>query len=358
MSVAHHINAYGGEKPIPFHRAIMESGESTSVSGTTSNISAIHTSQVAKLVNCTSSNSSAELACLRKLPLDSLLPSVVKYEMEVNPNALFVRQPVVPNDFIPDAPSKLLRQERFAKNIDVMAGWNANEGSVFVAPNITTDSEVIASVTYPSVLDEITQQELLSLHSVTSFSAMADGNTTISPQNFRASLMYRDNSFTCPALLLAQTMAHLSNKTATHYLFETNQTLFAPLFVKSGTPYYGISHGSDVPFVFTELFGYPNATEDQVQLAKAISSSWALFTNDGEPTSDTGVSGNALQDWPEGYHKGANVTSVAIRVLGGPKDGPVTLQQASSSGEGFAVQDLVKRCALWNSEAVMDQQRK
>jgi carboxylesterase type B len=358
MSIGHQINAYGGEKPVPFHRAIMQSGESTTVSGTVSNISEVHTSEVTKLVNCTSHNSSAELACLRELPLDRLLKTVVSYELEVNPNVLYVWQPIVPNDFIPDAPSKLLREGRFAKNIDIIAGWNANDGSEFVTPNITTDSEVITSVTYPSILDEALQQELLSLYPVSSFSAMIDGNKTISPQYFRASQMYRDNSFTCPALLLAQTMANASNQTTTNYLFEMNQTLFTSFFAKSGTPYYGIAHGSDVPFVFNELFEYPNATRDQIQLAKAISTSWALFANSGETVARAAGKGNALQGWPEGYQKGTNGSSVAIRVLGGPNDGPVVLRQGGSGEEVLASENLIGRCALWNSEAVMNQQRK
>ena len=35
IAIGHLINAYGGEKPVPFHRAILESGASTSAPGTT-----------------------------------------------------------------------------------------------------------------------------------------------------------------------------------------------------------------------------------------------------------------------------------------------------------------------------------
>lgn len=47
VSVRHHINAFP-DKPIYFHRAILESGASTTVAGTTSNIDNTHTQTVAR----------------------------------------------------------------------------------------------------------------------------------------------------------------------------------------------------------------------------------------------------------------------------------------------------------------------
>lgn len=142
-----HITSYGGTKPVPFNRAIMESGGATSNSATTRNSSANYTCQVASRVNCTSYNSIHQLSCLRALPLETILTAVVPYEFEVNPNsAVEVFQPVSPSRYLPDSPSKLLRAGRFAKNLDMISGWNENDGSLFSNRNISTSGQVVETV--------------------------------------------------------------------------------------------------------------------------------------------------------------------------------------------------------------------
>lgn len=88
ISVGHQINAFGGSEPVPFRRAIMESGMSTSVPGTTGDISSNHTAAISQLLNCTSFDSYTELECLRGIQLDVMLPILEKFELSINPAAL------------------------------------------------------------------------------------------------------------------------------------------------------------------------------------------------------------------------------------------------------------------------------
>ena len=176
---------------------------STSNPYTVGNISADHTDIIAQTVNCTSSNSSVELECLRAVPLDVLLPVVIKYEDSLSPLGLGVWQPVAPSRFIPEAPSKLLRAGLFAKDIDIINGWSENDGSIFIQPNITTDTEVVQSIFGPSLpsLNSATTSELFSLYPLSAYAPALSGNNSATAQYFRASQMWRDYQFLCPSLL-------------------------------------------------------------------------------------------------------------------------------------------------------------
>ena len=61
MSISHQTNVYGGTKLVAFHRAIMQSGMSTTLPGTTGDISMSHTAAVPRMINCTSADIRVEL---------------------------------------------------------------------------------------------------------------------------------------------------------------------------------------------------------------------------------------------------------------------------------------------------------
>ena len=351
ISVGHQINAFGAEKPVPFHRAIMQSGMSTSVPGTTGNICANHTATIAQMLNCTSLNSSAELDCLRAVPLGVLLPVVSEYELSINSNALLIWQPVAPSRFIPEAPSKLIRAGRFAKDIDIINGWNENDGSEFVETNITTDAEVVEEIAYPAALDNATTSELLSLYPLSAYTSAQSGNKSATAQFFRTSQMFRDMQFLCPSLLLDQAMTNRSHtRKPKTYLFVMNTTLYTAEFQKENTTFLGVAHGSDVPFVFDTVPSVSTATTAQKQLAGAMSASWAAFASSGNVSE--GVL--ALPGWTEAYQR--NSSAFEARIMGGPSDGMTTIGTTGQSV--LASEDLIQRCAFWNSQSVQDQLQK
>ena len=347
ISIGHHISAFGGEKPVYFHRAIMESGMSTTFAGTTGNICDTHTQNVAQKVNCTLQNSEMQLECLRAVPLNTLLPIVSKYELSINPSALAIWQPIAPSRFIPHAPSQLIKSGRFHKNIDIINGWNENDGTVFIQSNIANDTAVVEVVTYPASLDSATSSELLSLYPISAYAPVKDGDDTATAHFFQAAQMWRDFQFTCPALLLDQAMANRSTASTKIYLYAMNTTLFTPLFEKANESFLGVAHGSEIPFVFDTVPADLVATTAQTQLGSAMSASWSAFASSG----NVELGSLALKGWTESFQGKASAFEVMI--MGGPNNG---MTSVSAGGQGvLESEDLIHRCAFWNSENVLHQ---
>jgi hypothetical protein len=121
----------------------MQSGSPMADPGTASNKSAEHTEQPTKIVNCTASTSEAELQCLRSLPMAQLNSAAVAYETDVSGDSgmdVFIQ--ISPSTFIPDSLSRLLATGRFTRNIDILAGWNEDDGSFSTLPGLASDQGV------------------------------------------------------------------------------------------------------------------------------------------------------------------------------------------------------------------------
>lgn len=338
------ITAYGGKfEKTPFKRAIMQSGSAAADAGTASNISAVHTTELIRKVNCTSSTSEAELACLRGLSLDKLLPAAIEYEFSVAPSGLDAFEPTSPSAFIPDNPSSLLTSGRFAHNIDIIAGWTEDDESFFTPSTLNTAADVVSWIysQYPAI-SKMTVQKALDLYPVTSFSDLPSENITA--QYFRASRMLRDAQFACPSLYLVQMNQKYSDKKTSNYLYVLNQTMFAPLFAKQRASYLGVSHFSDIPYVFNlakTRYSFVAMPSD-IQLSTEISSSWASFAASGNPSGKHG----AVVNWPEASNPGSG-NQYNLRVLGGLNDGLATIGHEKDSYELLA-----QRCDFWTSTEV------
>jgi carboxylesterase type B len=137
------ITAYGGKEKAPFQRAIMQSGNPAADAGTANNLAIDHTAQLIRTVNCTASTSTEELACLRRVPLRKLLSAAVELEYSLSSFGIGIFIPTAPSSFIPDAPSKLLRSGRFTRNIDMIAGWNENDASLFTPSTLNSTLGVV-----------------------------------------------------------------------------------------------------------------------------------------------------------------------------------------------------------------------
>jgi carboxylesterase type B len=360
-SVGLHITAYGGglSRPQPFNRAIMESGGPTGpVPGISTNITAVRTAHLIELVNCTSKsgNSSAELACLRSLPLDVLLDSAIEYELSVNPLAGFnVFEGIAHTTFIPDAPSRLLYQGKFAKNISIITGWNENDGSIFAPSTIRTEHDLLLWLKDENPgLAKATINEALALYPTALF--YDDLLENVTAQYFRAAQIIRDYYFTCPSLLLAQAMANYSGSATRNYIYALNESLFEPLFAEVNRSFYSISHGSDVPFVFNEASAAVwNASVENIALGSRISGSWAAFAHQGVPVLDgvTVQEDVTLVEWEEGAKKGGN-GGFELKIIGGPRAGMVRVgAQGGDGGLPSYDESQSLRCEFWNREDVL-----
>lgn len=342
------VTAYGGKGKVPFKRAIMESGSPGADSGVSNGVSAKHTAEFTKAVGCSASSSAEELACLRKLPLNKILSRAVEYELTVSSNTFDVFVPAAPSKFIPDSPSKLLASGRFAPNIDMIAGWAENDASFFTDPYVNghNATEYAASIFNPlNKTDEVSLAEIskatkqaLELYPLSSFPAKLGE----SPYFYRASQMSRDSEFTCPAIYaISMNHKHFGSKTS-NYLYALNQTAFTPVLEENGIPFFQTPHFSDVPYVFNQIstqFASNQTRPSDIKLSSQVSASWASFASHGKPSQARGT----LPGWSDAVESNSQLS---LQVIGGPKPGP----QSIGSKDSF--ENLMERCAFWNSEKV------
>lgn len=344
-NVGLHITAYGGDTDYPFQQAIMESGAATADVAISNGYSANNTAAVIKAANCTSptQDSKAETSCLRALPLDTLLTVAVEYEYSQNDFGFDVFKPSSPDPFIPDAPSRLLSSGRFRHNTNILTGWNENDGSLFTASNISSDADLRAFVESAFLgLTPDNVQTLLDLYPTSEYTSQPTEN--ISAQYFTAEAMNRDNGFTCPSFLIVDSMAKHSVHNTSSYMYALNASAFAPVFAQDGAAYLGVSHFSDIPFVFGQVDSGPLA-----ELNDQISGSWAAFVTHGDPSR-----AKKLDNWAVADRGGEmDKDMYNVRILGGPNDGQESIYSKDGS-KGYG-ENIIKRCDFWNSRDVLNQ---
>jgi carboxylesterase type B len=339
------LTAYGGKHGAPFHRAIMQSGAATTDTGANSNISATAYAAVAALTNCTHSGpgSAETLACLRNLPLETLLNATFTYAIAKDPPFGFsVYFPVVDQDFIPAAPSQLLQTGQFSKHISVVNGWTTDDGSLFTPTTVTDDSTVTAFLitNFPGFTTS-TIARILALYPVSDFESEVLPDDTVNAHFYRASRIFRESKFTCPCIDLSYNVMKYSNAKAR--LYQLNQTVFTSLFSSIGSAYLGVSHASDIPYVYNEVTSYSNSSSDKL-LAAQITGNWSAFAATGMPTDATA--------WPVAYSRvdyfSPTPQKAVVNILGGPYAGPTKISIDSQEGP-LGMEKILLRCAFWIS---------
>lgn len=326
---------------------MMQSGSPAGDPGVSGNFTVTSTTTVAQLAGCSSENSSEVLKCLRQLPMPELLQAVLQYEnITANQTSQDIFFPTVDGDFIPEAPSVLLRRGLFHKNVSIIAGWNRNDGSIFANPALNTSEAVLGylGASYPH-LNATTKKTLMSLYPVKDFLATASA-VQASPYYLQAAEIYRDVNFACPAIDVAH---HVAQYGGHSYLYELNETTFGALLQLSGAGFEGVIHVSDVPFVFNNAnigLGI-NAAQEIVQTR--MSGSWARFATTGDPSGNASIT---LAGWRQAFNKTEGVLkeqavyNVSVRVIGGPNAGQ---REFNTSGQVGIESQLLERCAFINS---------
>ncbi|KAL7954029.1 alpha/beta-hydrolase [Trichoderma compactum] len=127
-SIMHQITAYGGQKPAPFRRAIPQSAGLVPVPGNKKAEEAFD--GLLELLGT--------LAEARALSSEKLIVANAK-QVNAAPYGGFVHGPTVDGTFVPGMPSKLFLQGAFAKDIEIISTFNANEGVLFTDPAAYND---------------------------------------------------------------------------------------------------------------------------------------------------------------------------------------------------------------------------
>ncbi|MCJ1392193.1 hypothetical protein MMC18_005060 [Xylographa bjoerkii] len=348
FSVGLQIVAFGGNQSVPFNRAIAESGAPASEQGINTTTPVQRFDQVASLVNCNRSSSIDTLMCMRAVPLSILNQTGLAFAVEVAPSSGFnVFTPVVDGDFIPDAPSTLVASGRFAMNVSLIQGWNHDDGSIFTQMNISNEAAVQEFIQSQwNHISTSSLAQLLAQYPITEFAPLPASNT--SAYYFQAAQIFRDITFTCPGFRFAQATAE---KGARAYLYELNQTILTPLFLKLGQPEFGVSHFSDIPYVFNNLNPALNASASDFKLASQVSGSWSAFAAHADPSVRGTSNATLLPSWLEAFAFGPRTEGIGavVNAIGGPSSG---LQGVPVTGPGLGPivqENLWSRCAFIES---------
>ncbi|KAI1185565.1 putative lipase [Nemania serpens] len=353
LAIGMQIMAYGGSKPVPFHQGICESqaNEPGIIGDFTINAMQL----VADTVACnTSSLHSAEtVSCLRALDVNTLLDaSVATYVPDIAHNIGDIWLPVVDGDFLPAAPSQLIREGRFA-NVTTMIGWCDNDLTAFTDTTITTDEQVHDFIqAYVPTMTKANVNKLLSLYPISEFKPNKAGN--LSSQFYRAAQIFRDILMVCQPLSYAENIARRGNDV---YLFDWNQTIsdqvYKGLTNETG---YGVIHTSDLEYVFGNLSVYDNgeypfhATPADYALEARGSRSWSTFASTGRP----GLKGHDTFTGFKTAFPGKG--EIDVFIAGGPHEGlsPIDGPGAVTT---LKAQRLRERCAFINSDEIIEQLR-
>ena len=174
---------------------------------------------------------------------------------------------------------------------------------------------------------------MLSLYPASDFNAEAtvynqgkSESDTLTAQFFRLSRIVRDLIFTCPSFDFAhQLLKHppIGRDFSSVRVYDINQSVLLPVWSVSGMPYAGVSHASDIAYVFNGVFPEGRMAEPDLDLAHSMSSSLIAFAYTGEPTI-IAPGDDVAKEWPPVFDGSASRSddlmpaSFSALIAGGP----------------------------------------
>ena len=149
-------------------------------------------------------------------------------------------------------------------------------------------------------------------------------------------------------------------------LWSLNQTRYAPVFDWMGIPFWGVSHLSDLPYVFNikDLPGGIDSSPSQISLAKEISGEVIAFVNEKQ---DGQTSESGSPKWTAAYAsndqhamKAEHPQAINVKIFGGPEGGGMASVSREGKSQGtladwIAQQKLFERCDFLNSEKIREE---
>ncbi|KAI0194244.1 putative lipase [Astrocystis sublimbata] len=352
LSVGMQIMAYGASKPVPFQQGIAESQNNEPGITGDFTINAMQLMVDAVGCNTTSLHSKETIDCLRDFDTQTLLDaSIDTYSFDIAHNIGDIWLPVVDGDFLPAAPSQLIKEGRFA-NVTTMHGWCQDDLGAYTDPSISTAAQTRDFLrSYVPDVTDANLDKLLSLYPIADYEDNQAANK--SKHFYRAEQAFRDILMVCQPIFYAERLAQRGNDV---YLYDWNQTISERLFqgVLNETRGLGVIHESELKYVFGNLSAFNEGdnrfhfTQDDYALALRGSRSWSTFASTGKPT----LKGHDTFSGFTTAFDGMEDTKVFI--AGGPHEGlsPIDGPEAL---EGLAKQRLRERCAFINSDEMIEQ---
>ncbi|KAF2015243.1 putative lipase [Aaosphaeria arxii CBS 175.79] len=347
LAVGMQLLAYGGTKPLPFRRGICQS--QALEPGITGNFTSDAMANLVEYIGCgnkSTVNSALTISCLRGLDTQTLFnASFDTYVGDIAHNIGDVWLPTVDGDFIPDTPSKLIKEGRFGQtysgeNVTYMFGWADGDVNFYTDYAIATanDTENFIS-TYISNVPEEDLSTLYDLYPVSEFEPPTGTNLTA--EFYRSARIFRDILMVCEPLFLAEHFVKFGGEA---YMYDFNQTVLESVVEATyNISKIGVIHTSEFAYIYGNLSHYEGAvtTESDELLLQRASRSWSGFAN-GDPSEGFG----ALQGWQQAFDTEGNVN---IFVVGGENEGLTSIDGPKST-DAMKAQKLRERCGLINSD--------
>lgn len=289
----HHITARGGQEPVDFHRALLQSpGWSTTINATSiwRETLAIATNVSGKVITCGSALAALDSATLMKINAEIIFNS---------PNGSFTFGPTVDGGYVPDLPGVLLLDGKFNDEVELMLGHNSNEGASFVSPAINDTDAFTAAVA--EILQDVPINTITFI--LTELYPPPSQTDLYSDEYSRLVLLLSEVTFVCNTRYLSTAF----NNATFNYRFQVPPSI----------------HAQDVPWTFYR----GNTTDLSPALAETMQLYFTQFAEAGHPNHAS------LPQWPR-YGDNGKIVTFGL------------------NGVKTAIDDAKnKRCAYWQTGA-------
>lgn len=309
-----HLMTYAGEQGVPFTQAWAMSGPPGTALNMTSDATEIHTRAVAEITGCPVKNDQTSdqqiLQCLRDLRMNKLLEVAVEYSQRNHPPlGLFTFIPSVDGDFLPERQSALYRVGKFVKGIPIVLGWTQDDGYQCRPRSVFSDRGKYENSDQELMEEDYTH--LFSLypaadfeHDVRNYEARKSESNPVAPVHyFRIARIMRDLLFTCSSIDFGLHVSQQPRQQDSSFtgvrLYDLNQSMLAPMFHEAGMPWLGAIHGSDMEYLFTNIFTKEHMSEQDQQLSEYLQASFINFAYTGDLNLGNGHGGPS--PWPEAF---------------------------------------------------------
>ncbi|KAI1292953.1 Alpha/Beta hydrolase protein [Xylaria venustula] len=305
-----HLMVYGGERGVSFTQAWVMSGPPGTALNMTSDATETHTYAVAEKLGCSHSDDEAILDCLREVPMDKLTETAMAYSVENHPPAgLFTFIPTVDGDFLPERQSALYKAGKFVKNIPMVFGWTQDDGATNAGPAHMFEAENDMKTPVKNFAHTLTDDDyarLFSLYPARSFeedvhnyeARKAENDPEAPVHYFRIARIMRDLLFTCSSIDFGFEMTKQSQSLEGFpgvYHYVLNHSMITPLFHAAGMPYLGAVHGSDMDYLYNNMFPRDQMSESDSNVSDTLIMSFLNFAYTGQPH------GEGLPLWPQSF---------------------------------------------------------
>ncbi|MEA5360639.1 carboxylesterase family protein [Amycolatopsis sp., V23-08] len=214
----------------------------------------------AKQLGCTGADA---LPCLRKLPVDKLLPL----------NAAFSDHLAYGTDLLPENPPDAVRAGRIAR-VPVLSGGNHDEARSFMGGAAMADPSAITEATYTNLArtayGDPVAMEVLQEYPIQRYPTAVEAWSTV----------VTDSAWSCPTLAGNQALAR-STKVFPYEFAEAHAPNVSQVTVPGMAQ--GAAHATDTPYLFD--LGGKNLLGDaaQARLGERMIDLWSGFARTGTP---------------------------------------------------------------------------